>query len=280
MARIVILTHNFDAFRHRNYLIHPLFEHWVLWGHKVAVVRGMPPEVNADKVDIAVLHVDCSVVPAEYVEFASRFPVVVNGASLDIRKQTISRLLVKQGDGWQGRVIVKSDLNCGGVPELRHNRIAAQSGKPLVHPVRPIYPKYAVFRTPGDVPQEVWTNPDLVVERFVPERDERGFWMRTWVFFGDSGRCNRHCSPNRIVKAEEIIFREPAPVPDELREERKRLGFDFGKFDFVMSENRAILLDANRTPGGNPTLSEEFARGAEELAKGIDAFLESAHAAR
>jgi hypothetical protein len=37
-------------------------------------------------------------------------------------------------------------------------------------------------------------------------------------------------------------------VPESLRAERERLGFDFGKFDFVYHDGKAILLDANKTP--------------------------------
>jgi hypothetical protein len=42
------------------------------------------------------------------------------------------------------------------------------------------------------------------------------------------------------------------PVPDDLRETRRRLGFDYGKWDFVLHEGRAVLIDANKTPGRPP----------------------------
>jgi len=38
-------------------------------------------------------------------------------AGRDIRKSAFSRNLVRPGDGWDGPVIVKSDLNCAGRPE-------------------------------------------------------------------------------------------------------------------------------------------------------------------
>jgi hypothetical protein len=34
------------------------------------------------------------------------------------------------------------------------------------------------------------------------------------------------------------------PVPQALREMRARLGFDYGKFDFVVNDGRATLFDA------------------------------------
>jgi len=113
---------------------------------------------------------------------------------------------------------------------------------------------------------------DRVVERFLPEQDARGFWLRAWVFFGDRERCTRYCGTLPIVKSAEIIAREPVPVPDELRAERERLGFDYGKFDFVVRDGRAILFDANRTPSA-PPLSPEMDASNARLAGGLDALL-------
>ena len=38
-------------------------------------------------------------------------------------------------------------------------------------------------------------------------------------------------------------------MPDEIRAERQRLGFDYGKFDFAIGPEGPVLYDANRTPG-------------------------------
>jgi len=37
-------------------------------------------------------------------------------------------------------------------------------------------------------------------------------------------------------------------VPEELHAMWARLGFDFGKFDYVVRDGQIVLLDANRTP--------------------------------
>ena len=66
---------------------------------------------------------------------------------------------------------------------------------------------------------------------------------------GSRERCTRFVTADRISKAADVLKYEPAEVPPELRAERERLGFDFGKFDFVMHDGEPILLDANRTPG-------------------------------
>jgi hypothetical protein len=76
------------------------------------------------------------------------------------------------------------------------------------------------------------------------------------------------------VKAGSILAREPVPVPDELRAERQRLGFDYGKFDFVVRDDRPILFDANRTPSSPPPpVTAELTASNANLARGLDAWL-------
>ena len=38
-------------------------------------------------------------------------------------------------------------------------------------------------------------------------------------------------------------------MPDELVALRQRLGFDFGKFGYLVYDDRAIVFDVNKTPG-------------------------------
>lgn len=270
MARIVVITHEYDDFFSRDYLIEGLFEHWRGTGHELIVTAGTRTEISGD---IAILHVDCSVVDDAYLDYAKRFPIVLNAGTRDIRKSAISRVIVNRGDDWRGPVVVKSNLNTGGLPEHIHNRIARRMGAAPPHRTAKLFEQYEVLDSQALVPRRVWKDPSLVVERFVPEHDERGFWLRTWVFFGDSERCNRYCGPRAIVKGSETTFSEPAPVPQELREMRARLGFDYGKFDFAVNDGRATLFDANRTPGSAPNLTAHFVKNAASLAAGINSFL-------
>ena len=73
---------------------------------------------------------------------------------------------------------------------------------------------------------------------------------------------------------------EPTTVPEVLRAERERLGFDFGKFDFVVHEGEVVLLDANRTPTGAAAISTYQSEQAAKLALGINSFLGPANAGR
>ncbi|MEO8460023.1 MAG: hypothetical protein ABI451_05800 [Dokdonella sp.] len=273
MSRIVIITHAYDNFRGRNLLLGSLGAHWIDAGHEIDLVEGLD---NWPDADIAIMHVDLSVVPAAYTAAAERYPVVINGAVTDIRKTRVSRNLVKPGDGWSGPVIVKTDLNFSGLPErqavegfLRDGKASDLAPGPLVATNRP----YPILASASEVPDEIWNNPGWIVERFLPEQDDHGFWVRAWVFFGDRERCTRYRGTHPIVKSTTIIDREPVPVPMELRAERERLGFDYGKFDFVVRDGCAILLDANRTPSAPPSSAEMDVSNAQ-LAGGIKSFLE------
>ena len=95
-----------------------------------------------------------------------------------------------------------------------------------------------------------------LVDEFA-EQEPDGHAIRIWVFCGDRERCNRYVSPDRLVKGPNVVRREPVPVPDDLRARRRDLGFEYGKFDFVVYDGRSILLDANRTPSPPPTLHRE-----------------------
>jgi hypothetical protein len=271
MARIVLITHVYDNFRDRDFLLRNLAGHWLDAGHDVGLAEGLG---NWPDGDVAIMHVDLSVVPAAYSEAARRYPVVVNGAAVDVRKRLVSRNLVMRDDGWTGPVIIKTDLNYSGIPEKQASERFRREGKqsdlqpgPIVSTTR-----YPILGSASEVPGDVWDNPGLVVERFLPERDARGYWMRAWLFFGDRERCTRFRGTHPIIKSATIVASEPAPVPDELREERKRLGFDYGKFDFVVHDGQAILLDANRTPSAPPPRPDIEASNAR-LAQGLESLL-------
>ena len=96
------------------------------------------------------------------------------------------------------------------------------------------------------------------------------------MFFGDRERCNRVVGRHPVVKASDALERVPVDVPDEIRAFRRRLGFDYGKFDFVINEGRPVLLDVNRTPVVPENLGEAMRAGMANLAPGIEGFLSAA----
>ena len=67
--------------------------------------------------DLAVLHVDLTVVPAVYLNLARRYPRAINGNVVDISKRHMTAQEVKRGHLYGGPVIVKTNRNSGGVQE-------------------------------------------------------------------------------------------------------------------------------------------------------------------
>jgi hypothetical protein len=269
MATLVVVAHAHDRFDQRPFLVRGLFEHWEAAGHRVVVHHGserLPPA------DVAWLHVDRSVIPPEYVEAVRVYRRVVNGAVVDIRKRSFSEQLVTPHDGYDGPVIVKTDLNSGGVPEALNEEASRLLGNPAGPDVRFMTERYPIFPAARQVPEAVWSDRDLVVERFVPEREAGNYCARAWVFLGDRERCNKMVGPHPVVKAADAVERVPVPVPEAIRAWRARLGFDYGKFDFVVHEGRPILLDVNRTPTRPTNLGDAVRAGDADLSRGITAF--------
>ena len=257
MATFVLIIHEYDRVTRtrfflplaRNYLICDVLAELRRRGHKVKVKAGANHEPAGD---IALLHVDCTVVPMEYVDLARRFPVALNVHAIDITKRKISQALIGRETNWSGPVIVKSNHNSFGLRERAHNRRARRRGRTPPHRDLGELCEYQIYDSPEHVPEQHWVDDDLAIEKFVPEIDPHGFGMRIWHFLGESERCTRYVSPDRIIKTDSPMTYEPVPVPDDLRETRRRLGFDYGKWDFVMHQGRAVLIDANKTPGRPP----------------------------
>jgi ABC-type uncharacterized transport system ATPase component len=66
-------------------------------------------------------------------------------------------------------------------------------------------------------------------------------------------------SPKRVVSMSNTISLVECDTHPEILQLRKQLGFDYGKFDYVIHEGKVVLLDANKTTGsgdltGNPMI--------------------------
>jgi hypothetical protein len=282
MARIVVVTHEFDIFAYRRggpdaprqsqYMLFDVLQHLEARGHDYRLTRG-PKALPGD---LAILHVDLTVVPDEYLELGREYSRTLNFRATDISKRAISPIVVGPGDDWPGPVIVKSNLNCNGMGEEMHNLRAREAGRSRPHPALGKTPPHLLLDRLAEVDDAVWANPSLVVEKFLPETDaDGGYIFRTWVFMGSHERCTRFVGPNWIGKASEAVRYEPMEVPANLRAERDRLGFDYGKFDFVMHEGQAVLLDANRTPGTARSVEALTKGGSANLAQGLREIIEA-----
>lgn len=268
--RIVILFHEHaDTTAVDSYLIVHLARYWIRDGHQVIALFGTRKVVPADAL---IMHVDLSVLPGEYSEFARNYPVVINGGVCDIRKSTISRNLVGPDDPYDGAVMVKSNLNYAGIPEKSIGNKSDPGERVLFNDPS----DYQVFDCYAKVPDSLATSPDVVIEKFLPEQEGELYCTRFYQFFGSKEICFRMLSPSPIVNSASYIRTESIQPDPGIQQERRRLGLDYGKLDYVLIDGQVHLLDANKTIGFIPSTDDpELERIRAYRASGIYDFLPS-----
>jgi hypothetical protein len=189
-------------------------------------------------------------------------------------------------------VIVKTNRNHGGLPELRFG--AAPLQRLLWHRLRSLLRRarglgtawesiqwldtesYPVFDSLRDVPTGVLENDSLVVQRFVPEREGARYAIRYAYVLGSREITLRLVSRAPVIKGRNADACEEVASPPELAPLRRRLGLDYGKIDFVVPEGRFIPLDVNPTPASGTLESHGFVqRVSSHLAEGIGDLLGS-----
>lgn len=285
--RIAILMHERDdEDRIKDYLIHTLAEIWQEDGHEVFFLFGTKQVVPAD---IIFVHVDLSVVPDSYLKFANRYPIQINNAIKDIRKNSYSDHMLGRHDSWNGRVIIKTNNNSAGIPERRRKGILGKIQKKTLSLIQQtktgIIPSpilsardYMVYNHLSEVPQFYFFHPAFVIQKFLPEKDGELFCTRILVFLGDKMKCSRVKSKQPIVNSESAVDIEYDITPDpRILSLRKKLGFDYGKFDYVIHNGEAILLDANKTIGNARELinSSKMKERVRAYESGLYSFLET-----
>jgi hypothetical protein len=259
-----------------QYVVSRLARYWREDGIEVFYLRGTRSFVPAD---VLFLHVDLSVLPAGVSQFAQRYPVVINQHVRDIRKRTYSTLMVSREDRYDGPVIVKSNFNFGGSPESGKHPSRAHR---FYHRARRVYFRlltgswgYHIYPSVTHVPVPIWCDPNLLVERFVPERVGRQYAVRTYHYFGERESFFLLTSPEPIVKSGPETRMHPIEPDPRLRAFRRRLKLDYGKIDYVLADGEPVVLDLNKTIG----LTERFAddpeveRARRERASAIHDFL-------
>ena len=256
--RILIVHARDEPFENGLYVARLLRDRWIESGIEVEATDWLAEPAGPDV--LVFPHFDLTKTPAPYIEPLNACARVLNRKVTDISKRLISRYLVKSPEEHEGAVIVKSNLNFGGAPEARLlarrggemlRRIEATRRQPW--PVSGLFGKegYPIFAKSSFVPARAWTNPALVIEKFLPEMEGEHYCLRQHIFLGDREINSRSVGTHPLVKSKNVIRRElldAAAVPAEVRELRQSLGFEYGKFDYVIHEGQAIVFDVSRTP--------------------------------
>jgi hypothetical protein len=264
--RIAVLFHDRDRGAVlSSYIVDHLARYWREDGHEVVYLFGTKSPVPAD---LILVHVDLSVVPRKYLDFASRYPIVLNGQVRDIRKSLVSTNLVRAGDSWTGPVIVKTDLNYAGKPERartpkwleKRPRVlrAARHAKAWLTGRRhlPELTDYLIFESAGEVPAGLFQREDVVVERFLPERENDLFHLRICQVLGDRRICTRLASREPVIKAGMSVSAEPIEPHPDVETWLKRFELDYGKLDYLVHDGRAVLIDVNKTIGASRQVAD------------------------
>lgn len=281
MYDLLVLSHSEDFVGPQsNFLINRMASLFAESGLAVGFHKGVS---RSPRARAAINQVDLTVTPKPYLRLLERYPAAINGRLLDISKRLVCRgHLVTPGDGYRGPVIVKTSLNYGGKPEqrLRRRGILGRTVARLLasHVPTTLEPEeYLVHATPDLVPPQVWQDPDLVVQRFYEDRDENGLYRnRHWYVFGDRSFHVMVASREPVIKGKNIVERRFLEVatPPELETIRKDIGVDFGRFDYILANGTAIVLDVNRTPSISPQICELYRDPLRDLAQGIYTYLE------
>jgi hypothetical protein len=285
---VVIIHHDYAPREHEEgYLLSILARQWERECIEVHHLYGTSKFVPAD---LAILHVDLSVVPARYADFARRYPVFVNAGVLDIRKRRFSTLALDASGSHAGAVIVKTNLNAGGAPErLIRQRTAprpvALTRRALGRLSRLLglssgivgSSTYKVYRTAADAPARYYRDPRLIVEKFVPERRGRHYCHRRYYFLGEAEVNQVWLGTRPICVNDEDGVAEDVPVRPELREFRRRFAIEYGKIDYVLGpSDEVVVFDMNKTPWGacsDPDDQPWLDHLCQGLRTGIDDFI-------
>ena len=258
-----------------SYMLSVLKDIWRERGIEVHVAHDFHSEA-----DLCILHHDRTFLVEDDIPNAPDGVRVLNGRVRDISKRRYSTLILKPESDWNGPVILKTNLNHFGAPERR------EAGKTLEGELRRLLARrswrlaktlpqggYPVLDTIQAVPDWVWRDPALIVEKFMPERRDGLYCLRGWLFFGEASYGYRLFATDPLVKVKSITSYEYIDTlpPEPIRRMRDEMAFDFGKFDYVIHDGVPILLDANKTPS--------LARGARServlnLMRAIEGYLD------
>lgn len=274
LMRLIILHHDYTDLRDKDaYFIYSLIPHWQRRGIEVKHWTGTRDLPEGDAV---LVHVDLSVVPSRFLKAALRYPLAFNSRMEDIRKSALPgrNLCLAASSAFLGAVVVKTELNHGGIPEKlffqkRRLSLPLVESWDLFRASRLVEPlTYPVYGSAAEVPGNIWKDPRYVVEKFLPEMEGNNYVLRYAYFLGKARIGYRILGKNPILRWAGKVAEELSPIPPEVSAFREKIGLDYGKIDFVVHQGGAVILDVNKTIGG-PAASLVEEPLAAALAEGL-----------
>lgn len=204
----------------------------------------------------AFLHVDLSNDPPEFSALTQHYDRVINGHASSIDRRLYSAARVLRDQACDGPVIVKSIYNHRGSSELRHAEKhdfyprLRRSVLKIVYPGyrKKLCPPYRVFKHIDEVPRSVWSNPALIVEKFLADPAAPSITKWRWDFCLDEGITTEAVFSDPLCQPESMLSvgTQPAP-PAEIAALRSKMRLDYGSIDFFMTPAGAVPIDVNKT---------------------------------
>jgi hypothetical protein len=251
----------------RIHIISLIIDMWEEAGIEVFHLYGTD---TFEPADLMFVHVDRSLVPPEFRQFAERYPKTINAAANDIRKRTYADAQLTRRSQYDGAVIVKSNLNYAGVPEqsaeansrdlIRRMRRRLGQTVPLLQKARMTSKsEYAIFQNLKEVPAKFF-GPQFVVQKFQSEMHGNMYMLREYYFCLDLHYENIELSKHAIITEDENLSCQPFTPHPTLLALREKLGLDYGKIDYAMIDGQPFIYDANKTIGlGDSGTSNKYA---------------------
>ena len=231
----------------------------------------------------AFLHVDLTELPPAFRAVHRHYRRSVNGQAISISRLLYSRARVTIGDGYAGPVIVKTVLNHRGLPEWRFRAERSRLRQLADRAVRhlsgrhrdQVCPSYRVHRSSAEVPSRDWTDPRLIVERFLADPGAQSVTKHRLDFFYDVELNLRSTYDSVLCDPETVVRVEPAAdVPEEVRAVRRRLSLDFGAIDYFMVDHEAVVIDANKTVVTTPSWLARYPFVARHVTQATDRLID------
>jgi hypothetical protein len=105
-----------------------------------------------------------------------------------------------------------------------------------------------VYESIRDVPDQIWNDPRMIMERFLPGSTRLPIVKHRFNFFYEVEMNHRVAYDSVLCDPETMVRLDVVPdVPAAIRNLRADLRLDYGAIDYFMVGDEAIPIDANKT---------------------------------